>query len=195
MTIQPPPFWPARDPNERVPVNLYLAILPPPPARVRINELAVRLQRTHRLRGNPTKPENQHCSLHALGAGAFSSGASWRLKKAISNVVFPKFEVVFDQVKSFSVGRERNPLVLVGSDGLQQLRDLHRVLGAELVRARCGGDVRSQFEPHVTMLWADRLIDEYPIDPIRWRVDEFVLVVSLIGRSQHLHALRWPLSD
>jgi hypothetical protein len=39
------------------------------------------------------------------------------------------------------------------------------------------------------------LIDAYPIVPIRWRVDEFVLVVSLVGHSQHLHVERWPLLD
>lgn len=196
MTISPPPFWPTRDPEKPVPVNLFLAIVPPPLARSRIYELAVYLQRAHRLRGNLIKPDNLHGSLHALGRSAFSSSRASRwLKSALAGVAFPKFEVLFDQVKSFSVGRERNPLVLVGSDGLRPMRELHRVLGRELVRSGFGSTVRSQFEPHVTTLWGDRLIDAYPIAPIRWRVDEFVLVVSLVGHSQHLHVERWPLLD
>ena len=47
-----------------------------------------------------------------------------------------------------------------------------------------------EFTPHVTLLYAERRVEEYPIEPIRWMVNEFVLVHSKNG---HAHLARWPL--
>jgi 2'-5' RNA ligase len=33
-------------------------------------------------------------------------------------------------------------------------------------------------------------VEEYPIDPICWTVNEFVLIHSMHG---HVHLARWPL--
>ncbi len=58
---------------------------------------------------------------------------------------------------------------------------------------RAGLVVEQDFTPHITLLWADRRIEEYPIAPIGWTVREFVLTISLEGQSRHIHVARWPL--
>jgi RNA 2',3'-cyclic 3'-phosphodiesterase len=51
-----------------------------------------------------------------------------------------------------------------------------------------GRRARRDFTPHVTRLYGDRAVDEYPVAPIRWTVNEFVLIYSLKG---HKHIARW----
>jgi 2'-5' RNA ligase len=49
------------------------------------------------------------------------------------------------------------------------------------------------FTPHVTLLYDRRCIDEQPIEPVGWTVREFALVLSLIGKTQHVPLGRWQL--
>jgi RNA 2',3'-cyclic 3'-phosphodiesterase len=51
----------------------------------------------------------------------------------------------------------------------------------------------SAFTPHLTLLYDARHIDERPIRPIGWTVSEFVLVLSLIGKTKHVPIQRWQL--
>jgi 2'-5' RNA ligase len=53
--------------------------------------------------------------------------------------------------------------------------------------------VPQSYTPHVTLLWADQCVGDYPIYPICWTVEDFVLVLSLRGQSRHIHLARWPL--
>jgi RNA 2',3'-cyclic 3'-phosphodiesterase len=53
--------------------------------------------------------------------------------------------------------------------------------------------IRPLTAPHVTLMYADRRVDSEAIAPIGWTVTEFVLVHSLLGRSQYLALGRWPL--
>ena len=49
---------------------------------------------------------------------------------------------------------------------------------------------KKDFTPHVTLLYAERNVEEHPIEPIGWTVSEFVLIHSMRG---HVHLGRWPL--
>jgi 2'-5' RNA ligase len=42
--------------------------------------------------------------------------------------------------------------------------------------------------PHIALLYGERAVEEYPIEPICWTVNEFVLIHSLNG---HAHLARW----
>jgi 2'-5' RNA ligase len=75
------------------------------------------------------------------------------------------------------------------------LTAFQRTLGAALGRVGLGGrETKLQFTPHVTLLYDDALVAERPCDAVAWRVREFVLVHSLLGRTVHLPLARWPLS-
>jgi 2'-5' RNA ligase len=55
--------------------------------------------------------------------------------------------------------------------------------------------VERKFTPHVTLLYDDRMVPEQAVEPISWRVREFVLTHSLLGKTQHVELGRWPLRD
>ena len=49
------------------------------------------------------------------------------------------------------------------------------------------------FEPHVTLAYDVRMIAWRDVAPIAWRAREFVLVHSLLGKTQHVTLGRWTL--
>jgi RNA 2',3'-cyclic 3'-phosphodiesterase len=62
-----------------------------------------------------------------------------------------------------------------------------------MTNAGLGRLVDTAYTPHVTLLRDDHLVDEHPISPIAWWVREFVLVHSLLGRTQYKILARFPL--
>jgi 2'-5' RNA ligase len=98
--------------------------------------------------------------------------------------------------------------VLVGDDTLDRLKSLGHAPDAAIAEKGMGQKgigqkgigqkglgqkgmarrVRRDFTPHVTLLYGDRAVDESPVAPIRWTVNEFVLIHSLKG---HTHVARW----
>ena len=175
-----------------VSVGLFLAIFPDVRTASRIARIAQRCRRDHRVSGEPLAAWRFHISLQYLGqykempesliAKACAAAACVRMRP---------FAVMLDRVGSFS-GRAGNyPLVLRGDDGVVGLMMLHRSLGAEM--RKMGLKTRSNFAPHMTLLYGARLIDEQPIAPVRWWVDEFVLVLSLLRKTEHVRLGQWPL--
>ncbi|MGH8283840.1 MAG: 2'-5' RNA ligase family protein [Gammaproteobacteria bacterium] len=53
--------------------------------------------------------------------------------------------------------------------------------------------VKREFTPHVTLLYGNNVMKPQSIEPIGWTVREFVLVHSLLGRTEHRVLERWPL--
>lgn len=50
---------------------------------------------------------------------------------------------------------------------------------------------KTSFEPHVTLLYDARNVDEYPLaEPVSWTVREIVLIQSRLG---HTHLAKWRL--
>jgi RNA 2',3'-cyclic 3'-phosphodiesterase len=58
---------------------------------------------------------------------------------------------------------------------------------------RAGFPVAWNYTPHITLLWADRCVNEYLIAPIGWMVHDFVLLLSLAGASRHIPVADWQL--
>ena len=48
---------------------------------------------------------------------------------------------------------------------------------------------------HMTLLYGKRPGGIVPIEPISWRVDEFMLIHSRIGAGRHYVLDRWPLEN
>jgi hypothetical protein len=59
-----------------------------------------------------------------------------------------------------------------------------------IARKGCRYFAKKDFNPHVTLLHAERNVEEYPIEPIGWTVNEFVLIHSMHG---HVRLARRPL--
>ena len=113
-----------------------------------------------------------------------------KAQQAAARVRMPAFEVCFDQVGSFSGGRQ-HPFVLRSEHGADLLHDLHREL------ARClqgvGDKPEPAFTPHLTLLYDKRRLPLQPVQPLRWLVREFVLVRSYLGQTRYQMEGCWAL--
>ena len=177
--------------------RLFFAIFPDTPTAARIAQFAQYLRTEHGLKGRPLETGRFHITLHHLGdySGLRQDIVETAIKAAATVVAAP-FEVALDRTLSFSTRGGNRPFVLRGSDGVVALTAFQRTLGAALDRAGLGGSrTKPQYTPHVTLLYDDALIAERPCDAVAWRVREFVLVHSLLGRTVHLPLARWPLSN
>jgi 2'-5' RNA ligase len=174
--------------SENAESRLFLAVVPDPSAAERIHRLAGALKRAHRFSGKLMAPESLHISLFFLGE---CEDQLVRLAcDAASNVRAQPFDVWFDRSATFRGRPGNRPFVLIGDSGLEGVRSLRRSLGAALAKKGMRRLARREFTPHVTLLYAEREVEENPIEAIRWTVSDFVLVHSLRG---HRHLARWPL--
>ncbi len=111
---------------------------------------------------------------------------------AASRVRHPAFEVAFDRVARF--GSDGRAVVLKAEDDAssQGFHDLRAKLGAAL--ADVGQHVsRAKPTPHMTVAWGDGDVPETPVEPVRWRAHELVLIDSHVGAHRHEVLGRWPL--
>jgi len=107
----------------------------------------------------------------------------------------PPFEVGFNRVLSFG-GRTGNlPCVLRGSDDNTVLLEFHRRLGAMLAEQSFRSKGKPGFTPHVTLFYDEQRVAEEFVEPVSWKVNEFVLVHSLVGSSRYIPLARWTFQD
>jgi RNA 2',3'-cyclic 3'-phosphodiesterase len=166
----------------------FLAVVPDAAAAARISRLAHVLKHAHQFEGKIIEPGRLHVSLFFLGE--LSEQIVRVASEAAAEVRAPAFEVWFDRSASFRGGPGNRPLVLVGDEGLERLKSFRRTLGVAMARKGLRYFAKRDFAPHVTLLYADRNVEEQPIEPVRWTVNEFVLIHSMHG---HIHLARWPL--
>jgi 2'-5' RNA ligase len=113
-------------------------------------------------------------------------------RAAADGVVLDAFEARFDRVGSFAGRPGKHPFVLLGAGDAPGLGELHASLGARLAAAGLGRRERA-FVPHVTLLYDARNVAAQAVDPLGWAVHEFVLVHSLLGRTEYRVLGRWVL--
>jgi 2'-5' RNA ligase len=168
--------------------RLFLAIIPDAETAARIHRLAGVLKRAHQFSGKLIEPARLHVSLFFFGG--LSEQDIRSACAAASDVQIAPFEVSFDRTASFRGKRGSRPFVLVGDNGLQQLVLFRRMLGEAMLLRGLRRVASTNFMPHVTLLYDARSVEEYPVEPIAWTVNEFVLIRSLRG---HECLARWPL--
>lgn len=174
--------------------RLFFAILPDAEAAARIAQLAQQLRTQHGLKGKALATERFHVTLHHVGDYVgFPQQTVDAAREAAATVTAPPFMLGFDRAASFA-GKPRNvPLVLRGDDGLLALTAFQQSLGTAMAKAGLGRSAGAAYTPHLTLLYDDRRVAAQAIEPIAWTAREFVLVRSLIGRSQHVALARLPL--
>jgi 2'-5' RNA ligase len=175
--------------------RLFLAAVPDVGTASRIYELAGIFRRAHKFKGDLIKPEHLHISLFFLGSwdDGLPEMIITKVHRAADELKSLAFEVTLDRTMSFSGQPENSPFVLVGDSGVGQLKVFRKALGVAMTRNDLRRWVHTNFTPHVTLLYDERGVDEQPIEPISWRVGEFVLVRSLYGQTKHIHLARWHL--
>jgi 2'-5' RNA ligase len=152
-------------------------------------------RRVRGLRGVPIDPALLHITFFCLGQydGEAPPDIVARARMAAAMISGMPFEITFDRLLSFYHRTGNRPLVLCGSDGLPSLQAFHQRMAMALAKADLKKFVGSRITPHVTLLRDNRNVAERPIQPISWTVRDFVLVDSLIGKTQHIELDRWPL--
>ncbi len=174
-------------------MNLFFALLPEPETVSPISRLGETVCGAHKFHGRPIWPDRLHLTLLPVGHGDWeTSETARRAKVAAGRVRAAPFEIALDITESFSV-RDRYPFVLGSGGGLHKFTALQKILAYEMACEGFEGLARAASAPHMTLMWADRGVGEYPIAPIRWTVRDFVLVRSYVGRSRHEYIGRWPL--
>jgi 2'-5' RNA ligase len=168
--------------------RLFFAVLPDADTAARIHRLAHALKCAHKFDRKIIEPQLLHVSLFFLGE--LSEQIVRLAREAAADVQMQPFQLSFDRSASFRGRPGSRPFVLVGDEGVERLRSFRWVLGAALAGGGLRRLAKRDFTPHVTVLYADRNVEEHPIEPIGWTVNEFVLIHSLHG---HVHLGRWPL--
>jgi 2'-5' RNA ligase len=112
-----------------------------------------------------------------------------RVSRAIARLKLAPFEVVFDQIGGFSSGN----VVLQGRDGLASLKDLQAAVRQALAWEKLDKGLR-QFTPHMTVIYGQPGEEIAMIEPVRWTVREFALVISHQGEARHEVLARFPLN-
>lgn len=173
--------------------RLFFALMPPAEVAERIAAAAQALRERFELRG-PLRPTGHlHVTLHHLGDFA---GLPMQLveaaKAAAAGVAMTPFEVRLDRVGSFSGRAPRRPFVLLGAATSTGTAELYGALGARLAAA---GLVRREraFVPHLTLLYDARTVPTGPVEAVGWVAREFLLIHSLLGRSEYRVLGRWML--
>jgi 2'-5' RNA ligase len=96
--------------------------------------------------------------------------------------------VIFDS----AVGGLKSAL-LKPSEPIGALHMFRECLRAALLRAHLAVYSGARFSPHVTLLYGGQPMPEIPVDTVSWRVKEFVLIDSFVGRNRHVELGRWRL--
>jgi 2'-5' RNA ligase len=176
--------------------NVFFVVKPDRGATAKAERTGQLFRTAHGLTGDPIKPENLHVSI--LGLGRYPALRDKEVEaacEAVSSLTAQPVDVTFDRAMSFSSSHHSRPLVLVGADGMRELRALRQSLIMEMKRALHGFTTRASFEPHITLLYDRRVVPEEAVDPVRWTVCELVLIHSLHGLSQHVSLGRWRLNS
>ena len=182
------PGIPTAQPTDR----LFFAVMPAAVTAERIAALALDLRERLTLSGRLRPTTHLHVTLHYLGDFA---GVPRQLVEtacaAAAGVAMAPFEARFDHVASFAGRPGKHPFVLLENtaNGLAQL---HAQLGARLAEA---GLLRREraFVPHLTLLYDALTVERQPVEPLAWPVREFVLIHSLLGRTEYRVLGRWLL--
>jgi RNA 2',3'-cyclic 3'-phosphodiesterase len=175
--------------------RLFFAIKPPPELVPAILGLAESERRGWALRGRPLDPDRLHATLFAfpLRRGV-PGGLLELLGRVAAEVAAPPFRVGFSHAKSYDGPKRSHAFVLHGGGAeTAALAAFQAQLCSALVRHGCAPDWPMRFDPHVTLLYDNRVVSEHAVPPVSWTVEDFVLVHSLVGRTQHIECGRWPL--
>jgi 2'-5' RNA ligase len=168
--------------------RVFLAAVPDADTARRIHRLAAALKRAHRFDAKIIEPERLHVSLFFLGE--LPEPAVRIACEVAADVRALPFQVLFDRSVSFRGKPGNQPFVLTGDDGVDRLKSFRRTLGLAMASKGLRFLTKKDFTPHITLMYAERDIEEHPTEPIGWTVNQFVLIHSMHG---HVHLGRWPL--
>jgi 2'-5' RNA ligase len=172
--------------------RLFYAVRPDLGAQAEMSSSGAQLCKALGIVGHTVANDRLHVTLHWLRDHAeLPADLVERALVAGASVEAAPFDVVFDRAEC--LGSEGGLVALTASRGTGSLQRFQRALAGAMADAGIGRYVRSSFRPHVSLVYGDRQIERQAIAPIRWTVNELVLIHSVVGQSRHIVLGRWPL--
>jgi 2'-5' RNA ligase len=177
------------------PERLFFGAFPDAETSTRVGRFGERFIREHQLEGARLKAERLHVSLHHVGDyNRLRTKFVYAARQAGKAVSMHRFDVTFCFIKSFEGapsinGRPRRPLVLLGEN--DALFELHRILGTAMEKN--GLKAARRFTPHMTLFYGAAPVPIQPIEPIRFAVNEFLLIHSELWLTRYNVVDRWRL--
>jgi 2'-5' RNA ligase len=176
--------------------RLFIGIFPDTATAPRIARLAEGMRAEENLRGRPLATDRLHITVNHLGdfpelPQDVIRDAS-QAAAALAASMAP-FEVTFDRAASFDTKNRNLPFVLLGEEEKTPLHRFHEALNLELATVGLKRMMKSKITPHVTLLYDGRNVPVRAAGPVSWTVNEFVLVHSLLGQTEHRRLCAWPL--
>ncbi|MBB2751362.1 UNVERIFIED_ORG: 2'-5' RNA ligase [Rhizobium aethiopicum] len=102
--------------------------------------------------------------------------------------------VTFDRIMSFRREDKARPLVLCSKGGPMPLMRLHVQLGVGMHNTGLRHNIDRNFTPHMTLLYDRKAVPPASLDqPVSWTAREFLLIHSILGKTEHHIIDRWPL--
>lgn len=187
------PLFAADDATPERRESVYFAIRPPSGVGRQITWLAEERGLPLGMTSVLVPPERLHVSLNSLDVHGAGSERLDRAIAAADAMRAPSFTVAFNRIGSWGRGAGRRPFVLWGDEGIEGVLRLYATIrshlgGKGVVRRR-----EPQITPHVTLRRDSVVAPERVIEPMSWRVEEFVLLHSVRGEGRHRVLGRWSL--
>ena len=174
--------------------NLFLALVPEREVALQAVETGRDIAKRYGLSKTPRPHELMHVSLNGIGKYPdFPDDIVFAVSAAMATVKAAPFEVNFDRAMSFAGA---NAIVLANAIRSEEMMDLHVQLAKEMWAVGLNFTYNPRFMPHMTVLYDETPVPEHLLtEPVRWIAREFVLIRSLIGKSEYEYLDRWPLLD
>lgn len=174
--------------------RIFFACVPDETTAARVHALAKQVKRNKSFQANLILPEHLHVTLFHLGDWPSLPEEIVNLASgAASGINVAAFDGAFGRAESFRNSTGVYPFVLT-SDPVQW-HNLHEALGNALRDAGLGAATHGDFKPHMTLTYDPQRVKPFSIDPIVWKVKDFVLIHSVLGKTTHIHLGRWLLQD
>jgi 2'-5' RNA ligase len=173
---------------------LYFALRPPPEAAV---EALARLEShpdRRRLSARPVLPARLHVSLNAVGD--FKRPPGPVIQKAIEaaeTVSARPFVVEFNRLGTWPAGDPPRPTVLWGDEGVIGVNGLYSTIHKAMRRLDMAPRREVEIAPHMTLIYDRAEAAETVVEPVKWRVEEFVLIHAVHGEGRFDVMGRFPL--
>ena len=183
--------------NQQCEHNYFFALSPDAEVRRQLGQVADDLKANDSLNGSWVARERYHLTLHHLGQ--FPEAYPDLVKRALeaaNNIQTEAFTIKLDHFMSFDSKTGKFPCVLTSKYELPELKNFWQLLKNSLFTRRLGLELANTFTPHATLLYSRQPVTKnYAVTPIQWQVKDFVLIESLVGKSEHIELGRWPLRD
>ncbi|ACS58795.1 2',5' RNA ligase [Rhizobium leguminosarum bv. trifolii WSM1325] len=171
--------------------RLFFALCPPDAVEQQAAAIGDDYRRAFSLSGMP-RLTTLHVSIIWVGDyPRLPEDVVFAARQAGATVESAPIAISFDRIMRFPQARS---LVLCGEGGRKPLTRLHVQLGVGMYNAGLRHNVGRDYKPHMTLLYDRKAVPPTTLDtPVSWTASEFLLIHSVLGKTEHRIIDRWPL--